>query len=261
MTSQISLRSSVLVGAGIVALTLLSACEPDTRIWNESTTPDDKWQMLFDGTSLDNWTAAKGSDVGKQWQIIDRTLVLTAGGGGDLISKQQYKNFELQVEWRIAENGDSGILYKVPDSQGPIGKGALEYQLQDDNSSGNNDEALHFTAALYGMYAPETHVHRPAGSWNQTRIVVRDKYVEHWLNDERVLKYTIDSDDWRRRLALRNYPEGEQPGTVAEGHIALQDNGDMVWFRQIRIRTLNGAPNGKDVDTEEIVENVDKTDQ
>lgn len=257
MTSHGNTRTSALVGAGILALTMLAACEPDTRIWNESTTPEDEWQMLFDGTSLDSWTAAKGSEVGKQWQIIDRTLVLTAGGGGDLISKDKYENFELQVEWRISEKGDSGILYKVADTHGPIGKGALEYQLLDDNNS-RYDDPINFTASLYGMYAPETHVHRPAGSWNHTRIVVRGKYVEHWLNDERVVKFTIDSDDWRRSLASKDYPEGEQPGEAKAGHIALQDNGDMVWFRQIRIRPINGKHNDKEVKTEEIVEIIDE---
>ncbi|MBU1311834.1 MAG: DUF1080 domain-containing protein [Gammaproteobacteria bacterium] len=196
------------------------------------------WQWLFNGDSMAAWTGNGGKAPGEQWQIIDSTLVLTAGGGGDIVSKQSFSDFELELEWQIAAAGNSGIFYKVAGVDGAVWSSGLEYQLLDDDNYPGHDNPIHFSASLFDIYAPQVDAHLPAGSWNTTRIVVRHPQVEHWLNGKLVLQFELGSADWLQRTANSKFATMDAFAKTERGHIALQDHGDRVAFRQIRIRAL-----------------------
>lgn len=195
----------------------------------------DDWHWLFNGESADAWTDKNGNAIGEQWQIIDEALVLTAGGGGVIVSKQSFTDFELELKWQIAASGNSGIFYKV--NRDGL-SGGLEYQLLDDDNYPGHDNPIHFTASLFDIYAPQVDAHLPVGSWNHTRIVVRHPQVEHWLNGKLVLQFELGSADWQQRAANSKYAPKHDISAAEPGHIMLQDHNDRIAFRQIRIRAL-----------------------
>lgn len=196
------------------------------------------WQWLFNGESVEAWTGKDGKAIAEQWQIIDDALVLTAAGGGAIVSKQSFTDFELELAWQIAASGNSGIFYKVAGPDSKVRSGGLEYQLLDNDNYPGHDNSVHFTAALFDIYPPELDAHLPAGSWNNTRIVVRYPHVEHWLNGKLVLQFELGSADWQKRAAQSKFAPEHVLGADEPGHIMLQDHGDRIAFRQIRIRAL-----------------------
>ena len=200
--------------------------------------PTGDWQWLFNGASVDAWTDKDGQAIGEQWQIIDDALVLTAAGGGAVVTKQSFTDFELELDWQIAASGNSGIFYKVAGPDSKVRSGGLEYQLLDNDNYPGHDNPVHFTAALFDIYPPELDAHLPAGSWNNTRILVRYPHVEHWLNDKLVLQFELGSADWQKRAAQSKFAPEHVLGANEPGHIMLQDHGDRIAFRQIRIRAL-----------------------
>lgn len=248
----IRVNSGTFIAAAALSVLLLSAiagCTPATThsedaanvvasaetAANTAAESSDDWQWLFNGQSAEAWTGRNGNPIGEQWQIIDNALVLTAAGGGVIVSKQSFTDFELELEWQIAGSGNSGIFYKVK-REGL--SGGLEYQLLDDDNYPGHDNPIHFTASLFDIYAPQVDAHLPAGSWNNTRIVVRYPHVEHWLNGKLVLQFELGSADWQRRAAQSKFAPEHVLGATEPGYIMLQDHGDRVAFRQIRIRTL-----------------------
>lgn len=200
--------------------------------------PITDWQWLFNGESVEAWTGTDGEAIGEQWQIIDNALVLTAAGGGAVVTKQSFTDFELELEWQIAASGNSGIFYKVAGPDSTVRSGGLEYQLLDNDNYPGHDNPVHFTAALFDIYPPQFDAHLAAGSWNNTRIVVRYPHVEHWLNDKLVLQFELGSADWQKQAAQSRFAPEHVLGANEPGHIMLQDHGDRIAFRQIRIRAL-----------------------
>lgn len=232
----------------MLLLATITGCKPAATTTegaaNAATTTEatavsaDNWQWLFNGESVDAWTGNGGKALGEQWQIIDNALVLTAGGGGDIVSKQSFTDFELELEWQIAASGNSGIFYKVAGTDGAVWSSGLEYQLLDEDNYPGHDKPIHFSASLFDIYAPQVDAHLPAGSWNTTRIVVRHPQVQHWLNGKLVLQFELGSADWQQRTANSKFAQMDAFAKSERGHIALQDHGDRVAFRQIRIRAL-----------------------
>ncbi|MDX3774218.1 DUF1080 domain-containing protein [Chromatiaceae bacterium AAb-1] len=233
-----------ITGISMLLLAAVSGCKPATTTTEDTVNTaaaaeaSGEWQWLFNGESIAAWTGSDGKAPGSQWQIIDDALVLTAGGGGDIISKQSFTDFELELEWQISASGNSGVFYKVAGADSAIWSSGLEYQLLDDDNYPGHDNPIHFTASLFDIYAPQVDAHQPAGSWNHTRIVVRHPQVEHWLNGKLVLQFELGSADWQQRTANSKFAGIDAFAKTERGHIALQDHGDRVAFRQIRIREL-----------------------
>lgn len=199
----------------------------------------DGWTLLFDGTSLDGWRAFKSEALPGGWVVKDGILART-GAGGDLMTKQEFGSFILDLDYRISEGGNSGIMYRVTtDGDRPYYSGP-EYQILDNarhpDAKNGPDR---FAGANYALNAPEVNASHPAGEWNNARIVVNGNYVEHWLNGEKVVSYELGSDDWKRRVAASKFNEWPMYGKAARGHIVLQDHGDLVEFRSIKIKSLN----------------------
>jgi 3-keto-disaccharide hydrolase len=197
----------------------------------------DGWQLLFDGHTTKGWRGFRQKTVPKGWVVEDGELVREAGGG-DIITLKQYHNFELALEWKISSGGNSGIMYRVTEAAEDTYETGPEMQVLDDARHPDGKSRLTSAGACYGLYpSPEGVVH-PAGEWNQVRILVRDNHVEHWLNGVKVVEYELLSPDWETRMKNSKFAQWPGYGRAATGYIALQDHGDRVEYRNIRIHEL-----------------------
>ena len=195
------------------------------------------WRLLFDGRSLDAWRGFRQQDAPPGWKVVDGTIT-RVGAGPDLITRDQFANFELTVEWRIASGGNSGIMYRVTEAAEATYETGPEMQVLDDARHPDGRSRLTAAGALYGLYpAPEGAV-RPAGQWNSARIVVNGRHVQHWLNGVKTVEYELQSPEWEQKVAASKFNQWPGFGRAARGHIALQDHGDLVSYRNIKIRTL-----------------------
>ncbi|MBX9400823.1 DUF1080 domain-containing protein [Lysobacter sp. BMK333-48F3] len=229
-----------LLAASILALGLATVGAGERPRAASIESRDQRFETLFDGRSLRGWHnyGRRGQPV-RGWRVADRALV-RSGEGGDLVSDRDYADFELRLEWKIAAGGNSGIFYRAVESAQPIYRSAPEYQVLDDrrHPDAANGPDRH-AGALYGLYPPSRDdAAKPAGQWNRSRIVVRGDAVEHWLNDTRVAAFRIGSPDWNARLARSKFKDWPEFAAARRGAIGLQDHGDEVAYRNIRIRAL-----------------------
>jgi hypothetical protein len=200
------------------------------------------WKLLFDGKTTKGWRRYKGKTIGDKWKVIDGALVKQKQGkvGGDIVSQDQYDNFELSIEWRISEGGNSGIMYRVTEDLDAPYMSGPEYQLLDNAKHEDGKHKRTSAASCYALYAPSKDLTKPVGEWNKTRLVVNGNHIEHWLNGEKVVTYEIGSDDWNHRVKNSKFKEWDRFGKEKKGHIDLQDHGDEVAFRNIKIKQLTG---------------------
>jgi Domain of Unknown Function (DUF1080) len=197
-----------------------------------------EWLILFDGQSLEAWRGFKKDRVPAGWQVVDGELT-RVGEAGDLITREKFGDFELELEWKVAEGGNSGIMYRVTEDAGATYETGPEMQVLDDVRHKDGQSRLTSAGSAYGLYAAPAGVVKPAGEWNAVRIVVRGSQVEHWLNGTKVVEYQLESPDWESKVAASKFKDWPGYGRAASGHIALQDHGDRVAYRNIRIRTLS----------------------
>jgi hypothetical protein len=200
---------------------------------------DPGWRLLFDGRSTAGWRGYRQQTLPAGWQIIDGALTRVSPGG-DVVTVQQYGNFELTLEWQVAEGGNSGIFYRVSEDLEYAWQSGLEMQVLDDARHPDGRSPLTSAGALYGLCPARPGVVRPAGEWNLVRLIADGHHVEHWLNQVRVVQAEIGSPEWEARLRESKFASLHRYGRNASGHIGLQDHGDRVSYRNIRIRVLNG---------------------
>jgi hypothetical protein len=197
----------------------------------------DGFTSLFDGKTASGWRGFRMDTVPGGWQVIDGTLTRVASGA-DLITREQYANFELRLEWNISEGGNSGIMYRVTEAGEHTYETGPEMQVLDDARHPDGKSRLTSAGACYGMYPSPAGIVRPPGQWNEVRIIVNGNHVEHWLNGTRVVEYELNSPDWESRLNASKFKQWPGYGRAARGFIALQDHGDRVAYRNIRIKVL-----------------------
>jgi hypothetical protein len=199
------------------------------------------WEMLFDGKSLDKWKTFNAGEV-TGWKIVGNELHNSGVGsdhGGDIITKKQYENFELYLEWKVAPQSNSGVFIHVQEGlTDAIYESGPEYQLIDDKGWPEKLEASQYSGANYAMNAPQNAKVKPIDEWNTSRIIVNNPHVEHWLNEEKVVEYELWSDEWKALKAKSKWAEVEHYGTAKSGHIGLQDHGGLTMFRNIKIREI-----------------------
>lgn len=196
------------------------------------------WQVLFDGQSLDAWRGYQSEAIPQGWRIEGDVLAF-ADGDGDLVTREAYSDFELELEWKISPGGNSGIFYLAVLSDQPIYHSAPEMQILDDTAHRDGGSRLTSAGSNYALHpAPEGAV-RPVGEWNEVRIVLRDRRVTHWLNGVMTADYTLGSPEWNALVAGSKFAAWPEYGQALSGHIGLQDHGNPVWFRDIRIRRLD----------------------
>lgn len=202
---------------------------------------NDGWEYLFDGKSLDSWKMFQGGEV-TGWKIIDGIMENSGIGsdhGGDIITKKQYQNFELYVEWNIAPESNSGIFFHVQEGEvKAIYQSGPEYQLLDDIGWPTKLEPHQYSGANYAMHIPQGGEKVKAGDWNTTKLIVNGTHVEHWLNGVKVVEYELWDDDWNDRKAKGKWANEPQYGISKTGHIGLQDHGGLTKFKVIKIKEL-----------------------
>ena len=197
----------------------------------------DGWTLLFDGATLDGWRGYNMTGLPDGWAAVDGTLT-RVGSGGDLITEEQYGSFELAFEWRVETGGNSGVFYRGVEGLEVIYHSAPEYQVLDDANHRDGQSPLTSAGSNYGLNPAPRGIVKPAGEWNTGRVVVRGRSVEHWLNGTRVVAYELGSEAWAETVANSKFVEWPAYGTAERGHIGLQDHGDPVWYRNIKLRVL-----------------------
>ena len=195
------------------------------------------WLVLFDGSSTDAWRGFQMDTLPAGWRIEDGALTRVASGG-DIITRDQFANFELELEWKVEPKGNSGIMYRVTEADSGTYRTGPEYQILDDAGHPDGQNRLTSAASAYGFYAAPAGVVKPAGEWNTARIVANGNHIEHWLNGVKVVEYELGSPDWEAKLKASKFDAWKGYGRSPRGHIALQDHGDRVAYRNIRIRVL-----------------------
>jgi hypothetical protein len=194
------------------------------------------WKLLFDGKTTAGWRGYGKPDAPPAWKVEAGNLVLD-GKGGDLVTVDEYGSFELALEWKIAEAGNSGLMYRVVETEGAPWRSGPELQIADPKNEDGGDPLVS-AGSCYALYPVVRDVTRPAGQWNQVRLVVRGNHAEHWMNGVKVTEYEIDSDDWKRRVAASKFGKMPAFARAARGRIDLQDHGNRVEFRNIKLREL-----------------------
>ncbi len=224
---------------GVVCVTLALAACAGAHAPN-SLTPDERssgWRLLFDGRTGAGWRGFKSDTLPSGWSVVEGALT-RVGEAGDIVTRDKFRNFELALEWKIAPGGNSGIFYRASEDDDAIYWTAPEMQVLDD--AGHRDGQSRLTAAGsdYGISPSPAGVVKPAGEWNRVRIVVNGNHVEQWLNDVKVVEYELGSPDWEARVKASKFAPHPHYGRNTEGYIGLQDHGDRVAFRNIKIRVL-----------------------
>jgi hypothetical protein len=197
----------------------------------------DGWKLLFDGHSLSGFRGYKSETVGTGWEVKDGAITLTHPKAGDLLTVGEFRDFELSLEWKISEGGNSGIIYRAGLGEAAPYKTGPEYQILDNEKATDNKQANHLAGALYDIGADiPANASKPAGEWNTTRILVRGWQIEHWLNGQRVDSLDLSTTEGKAALAKSKFKTWEKFASLATGHIALQDHGNEVAFRSIKVR-------------------------
>ena len=207
------------------------------------------WISLFDGKSLSAWRIFKTDTAPKMcdtpgakdcWEIVNGVLQKD-GHANDIASKQQFGDFELELEWKIGNASNSGVFYRGTDEFNQIYWSAVEYQLLDNVNAADNKKDNHVAASAYDLIAAPRDAAHPADQWNQTRIVAKGTHVEHWLNGKKVVTYDIGNDAWTAAVAASKFSPEKYPnfGKAPKGFLGIQgDHPGTLALRNIRIREL-----------------------
>jgi hypothetical protein len=198
------------------------------------------WKLLFNGTDLAGWKGYKKDAPGAGWVVENGELTLTAGGAGDLMTTEEFGPFELSLEWKISTNGNSGIIYLIkedPSAENTYNTGP-EMQVLDNDGHADGKFPSHRAGALYDIEVPPDSAVKPVGEWNTAVVRFTGSEIEHWLNDKLVSESSYGDDAWKAKVAASKFKQWPLFGTFATGHIALQDHGDWVAYRNIKVRVI-----------------------
>lgn len=195
------------------------------------------WRLLFDGGAPTEWRGYMAPDLPAGWQSVDGALT-RVGEGGDIVTRETYRNFELALEWKISSGGNSGIMYRVIEGPAASYFSGPEMQVLDDGAHPDGKSPLTSAGSDFALYPARRGAVKPAGEWNLARLLVNGNHVEHWLNGIRVVEYELGSPDWIQRVARSKFQQWVEYGKSTAGHVALQDHGNWVAYRNIKIRVL-----------------------
>ncbi len=238
---------------GSAILSAAFVFKPASTIHNQLSAAEKKggWILLFDGKSTKGWHNYGTTTVGERWKIEDGALYLDVSdkekngvqlkGGGNLISDGEYENYELRLEWKIAKCANSGIIYNLQENPGKYSQPWMtgpEMQILDNDCHPDAKIEKHRSGDLYDLITGTPQTVKPVGEWNKIRLICKGDYVEHWQNGKKILSTTMGTPAWDEMLKnskWKNYPDF---GKFRKGKIGLQDHGDGVWFRNIKLKKL-----------------------
>lgn len=200
------------------------------------------WKLLFDGKTTKGWRNYKQDKISDGWQVVDGALTRAANGAGDIITDDQYDAFELSLEYKISKGGNSGIMYHVTEEGATPWQTGPEIQVQD-NKDGHDPQLAGW---LYQLYQPEIDkatgkpidATKPAGEWNKLTILITPEKCVHTMNGVKYVEYVKGSKDWDQRVAKSKFGKMERFGKPTKGYISLQDHGNEVAYRNIKIREV-----------------------
>jgi hypothetical protein len=209
------------------------------RVFGADKADSGGWTILFDGKSTDAFRGFKQPSFPTQsWVVDNGTLKAVPAKQVDLITKKQYGSFELELEWKVARASNSGIMFHVSEDQPETYNTGPEMQVVDDDDTHDGRDGKTSAGSLYALIAPAGKKLNPAGQWNQARLVVNGNHVEHWLNGVKVLEYELRSPALKDLIAHSKFKDMPRFAQEKTGHIALQNHGGEVWYRNVRIRQL-----------------------
>ncbi len=192
------------------------------------------WKLLFDGKTADAWRNFKKDTMGEGWKVQDGALVRADKGAGDIITKDPFDAFELTLDYNISKGGNSGLMFHVTEAEKTPWMSGPEIQIQD-NVDGHDPQKAGW---LYQLYKSDTDATKPAGEWNTLRIVISPSKCEQYMNGVKYCEYVKGSKDWDERVAASKFSKMPAFGKSTKGHICLQDHGNLVSFRNIKIRPI-----------------------
>lgn len=229
---------------------ILGACSQKEGAQEEvmETEVDSEWIALFDGQSFNGWTKYGGEEVGQAWKIQDGMFYLDAtnkkdwqtGDGGDIVTIEEFDNFHLQLEWKISPNGNSGIMFFVhesPEFAYPWMTGP-EMQILDNEGHPDAQIVSHRAGDLYDLIVSKEETVKPAGEWNLAEVIAKEGNLQLYLNGVMVVETSLWTPEWEEMIAKSKFKDMPGFGKFQKGKIALQDHGDEVWFRNVRIKKL-----------------------
>ncbi|MBN2349263.1 MAG: DUF1080 domain-containing protein [Bacteroidales bacterium] len=235
----------------ISALVLVSACKTSPTKKTDVAGEEEGWVTLFDGTSTEGWRGYKKDSLPSAWKIVEGALMCQGSGrgeagavdGGDIVYNKEFQNFELTFEWKISEGGNSGVFYLAQETQENIWQTAPEYQILDNERHPDAQAGIdgnRQSASLYDLIPANPQNAKPAGEWNTAEIKVYKGSVWHYQNGEVVLEYHLWTPEWNAMVAKSKFPSynPDWANVASKGLIGLQDHGDDVWYRNIKIKEL-----------------------
>lgn len=234
ISKSLTIVAVALLASGCATSSSATSSQPMNSLTREE--QRDGWKLLFDGSTTNGWRNYRRNTMSPGWTVADGALVRSGEGAGDIITREQYRNFDLMLDWRVAEGGNSGIFYRATEEGNYVWQSGAEMQVLDDARHADGKSPLTSAGSSFGLYEAPRGIVRPAGEWNSARLVVNGNHVEHWLNGQKLLEYQIGSDDWNARVAKSKFGTMPLYGRAPEGHIGLQDHGDRVEFRNIKIK-------------------------
>jgi len=225
---------SVAIGACLILLASggVAMAQPNTLTAAEKAAG---WKLLFDGKTTAGWRGFKAPAPDPGWHVTDGALSPDPKTSKDIMTKDQFGSFELAFDWKISPKGNSGVMFHVTEAGDETYQSGPEYQVLD-NARG--EPPAERAGALYGLYAPAVDIPKPVGEFNRSRLVVSGNKVEHWLNGTKVVEYELGSAELKARIAATKFDAWPQFAASPAGHIALQNHGDEVAYRNIKIRPI-----------------------
>lgn len=233
--SQAKIFAAALVLCAVVLPSF--ACSARAEEKHNALTADEAaqgWKLLFDGKSTAGWRNYKKDKIGEGWKVVDGALTRADKGAGDILTTDEYGAFELKLEFNISPGGNSGVMYHVKETEGAPWQTGPEIQIQD-NVKGHDPQKCGW---LYQFYAADKDATKPAGDWNELRILITPEKCEHVMNGVKYVEYVKGSDDWNAKLAASKFKAYPNFGKATSGFICLQDHGNLVSYRNIKIRPI-----------------------
>lgn len=246
-----------LIPSAAIVLMMAAACNTNTATTTNEAAADsqpitdvnDEWISLFDGESLDGWHTYGQESAGNAWKAEDGVLYLDvenkadwqAEDGGDILTEEEFEDFHLQLEWKISENGNSGIMFYVDDDpeqyEYPWHTGP-EMQVLDTEGHPDGKIYKHRVGDLYDLVAASENAAKPVGEWNEVEVISKDAQLDFYLNGVHIVSTELWNENWQQLIEESKFKDMPEFGQLEKGKIALQDHGDPVWFRNIRIKRL-----------------------
>ena len=226
-----------------------AAADSTTTDTTAMASANNDWISLFDGSTLNGWHTYGKTEPGKAWSVDSGTIHHSSAakknyqteGGGDLVSNDEFENFDLKVDWKISKGGNSGIVFYVHEDTSKYKETwntGLEMQVLDNNGHSDGKIPKHRAGNLYDLIAADPETAKGPGEWNQAEIVSNKGQLDLYLNGTKVVSTTLWNDDWKKLVAGSKFKDMPDWGTFTKGHIALQDHGNDVWYRNIMIKKL-----------------------